>query len=161
VITIESRVDVQQVTGREITDFLLNAGDAAYRAWWPGTHLRMHVVSPGRDHVGDVVLMDEYVGRRRIRMTGVVVQAVPGERIVWQLKKVLRLPVRLTLVLTPRAGGVEVRHTITAGWTGPGRVLDPLLRLWFSARFARDMDAHAHTEFRRLAELVAARRITS
>jgi hypothetical protein len=158
-LTIETRVEVGQVTGCEITDFLLDPTDGDYRAWWPGTHLRFHVVTPGPDgHVGDVVRMDEHVGTRRVRMTATVVDAVPGVRIVWQLRKGIRLPARLTLRLRSRDGGVEVRHTITAGWRGAGRVLDPLFRLWLTRRFIREMDEHARTEFPRLGALLAARR---
>jgi hypothetical protein len=162
VLVVESRVEVHGVSAAEITDFMLTCTDRRYQEWWPGTHLRMHVATPGRaDHVGDVVQMDEYVGTRRIRLAGVVVEAVPGERIVWQLRKGIRLPVRLALDLSPAAGGVAIRHTITAGWPGPGRILDPLLRLWFSARFRRDMDSHVHAEFRRLAALLAGGRLSA
>ena len=60
-VTIESKFFVARIGGREITDFLLDCSDDRYRQWWPGTHLALHAVSRGRDHVGDVVLMDEYV----------------------------------------------------------------------------------------------------
>jgi hypothetical protein len=38
-------------------------------------------------------------------------------------------------------------HTIRAGFGGVRRVLDPLLRLYFSAEFAAAMDEQARTEF--------------
>lgn len=50
--------------------------------------------------------------------------------------------------------GVLLRHTIAAGWAGPGRLLDPIWRLYLSDSFAADMDEHAHTEFRRLRDLL-------
>lgn len=80
-------------------------------------------------------------------MTGVVVAAEPGRKIMWQLKKGIRLPVRLTVELADQERGVAIRHTITAGWTGLGRLLDPLFRLYFSSRFAAAMDEHVRTEF--------------
>lgn len=150
-LTVESRVVVTGPSGRDVTDFLLDPTDAAYQAWWPGVHRRFHRVGPGTsNHVGDVVFMDELIGSRRVRLPGVVEQAAPGERIVWRLGKGVRLPVRLALALTDQAGGVAIRHTITAGWTGPGKLLDPLFRLYFSPRFAADLDAHVRTEFVRL-----------
>ncbi len=80
-LTLESEMTVNGLTGREITDFLLDCGDDSYQAWWPGTHLELHVLEHGSgdDHVGDVVLMDEYVGSRRVRMVGEVIEAVAGE----------------------------------------------------------------------------------
>ena len=149
-LTIESAMTVDDVTGREITDFLLDCRDDRYQAWWPCTHLEFHVLKPGSggDHVGDVVLMDEYVGSRRVRMAGKVLEAVPGERIVWQLRLGrLPLPVRLTLALSTSDQAVRLRHTITAGWPGRGRWLDPLWRLYFSRSFAGAMDRHVRTEF--------------
>lgn len=71
---------------------------------------------PGSDHLGDRVLMDEYVGSRRVRMVGEVVAAEPGERIVWQMHLWrLRLPVLVTLALQTHGNNVQLRHTTTAG----------------------------------------------
>lgn len=148
---------VDGLTGQEITDFLLDCGDDIYHAWWPGTHLELHVLEHGSgdDHVGDVVLMDEYVGSRRVRMVGEVLEAVAGKRIVWQFRPGgLRLPVRLTLALSDEERGVRLRHTITAGWSGRGRVLDLLWRLYFSRSFAGAMDRHVHTEFPLMRDLL-------
>jgi Transglutaminase-like superfamily len=148
-LVMESRVCVEDVAAAQITDVLLDCTDDVYRAWWPGTHRELHRVTPGPGpgHVGDVVLMDEMVGRRHLRLTGVVTDAVPGRRIVWQLGRRLRLPVELALDLTDHPGGVDVRHTITAGWCGLGRIADPALRLVFTRRFRAAMDAHVRTEF--------------
>ncbi|HEU5474931.1 MAG TPA: hypothetical protein VFV67_30175 [Actinophytocola sp.] len=146
-ITIESTLHLERVTGLSITEFLLNCTDERYQQWWPGTHRRFHVRTQGREHLGDTVFMEEYIGNRHVRMAGTVVDVVPGRRIVWQLKRVVRLPVWLTLELTDRDGAVAIRHTIRAGYTGVGRLLDPLLRLYFTAEFTRAMDDHVHTEF--------------
>jgi len=148
VLTIESRIVVPGLTGSEITTYLLDCTDAGYQAWWPGVHLQLHPLAAGGvDHVGDVVLMDEFIGSRHVRMTGVIVQVTPGRMIVWQLKKGIKLPVKLALELTDQHADVAIHHTITAGWTGLGRVLDPLFRLYFSRRFAAAMDEHVRKEF--------------
>jgi hypothetical protein len=157
VLTLKSEMTVNGLTGREITDFLLDCDDGIYQAWWPGTHLELHVLEhgPGEDHVGDLVLMDEYIGSRRVRLVGEVMEAVPGERIVWQFRLGgLRLPVRLILELDAHESGVRLRHTITAGWSGRGRVLDSLWRLYFSTSFAGAMDRHVHTEFPLMRDLL-------
>ena len=155
-IYMESAVFVKGLSGEDVFDFLLNATDESYRRWWPGTHLHLHALKRGKNHVGDVFYMDEYIGARRVRMTGVVVDAERGRRIVWQFQRWgMRLPARLTLELVDRDGGVALRHTIRVGFVGPGRVLDPLFRLYFSERFARDMDEHARTEFPMLRDLLA------
>jgi hypothetical protein len=149
-LVVESSVFVGGITGTEITEFLLSPSDERYRAWWPGTHLRFHVVANARGHVGDVVWMDEYVGSRRLRMSGVVVEAQPGRRITWQLKRWLRLPGWLRLELVDQPDGCLVRHAVEIGYRGVGRLLDPILRLYLSPRFAAELDEHIHTEFPRL-----------
>jgi hypothetical protein len=146
-LVTESRVDVAGLTGRDVTDFMLACTDERYRNWWPGTHLQLHVLGRAVAGVGDVVVMDEFVGRRRLRLRGVVEAVEPGRRLVWRFRKIVPLPARLSLELTPVPGGVSVRHTINAGWAGIGRVLDPLLRLYFTPRFIAELDAHVRTEF--------------
>ena len=156
-LTLESEVTVSGLTGMQVTDFLLDCDDDSYQAWWPGTHLELHVLEHGTGdfHVGDVVLMDEYIGSRHVRLVGEVVEAVPGELIVWQFRLGgLRLPVRLTLALSTHEGGVRLRHNITAGWRGRGRVFDVLWRLYFSRSFARAMDRHVRTEFPLMRDLL-------
>lgn len=155
-LTLESQVIVPGLTGAEITDFFHTCTDERYQAWWPGVHLHLRqLAAGGSDHVGDVWLMDELVGTRHLRMTGEVVAAEPGRKIVWQVKKgSVRLPMRLTLEFTDRDDGVAIRHTTTAGWDGPGRLLDPLWRLYWSPRFATMLDQHVHTEFPRMRDLL-------
>lgn len=156
-LTLESEMSIDDLTGREVTDFLVDCDDARYQSWWPGTHHQFHVMehAPGEGHVGDLVWMDEYVGSRRLRMAAEVVEVAPGRRLVWQLSPWrLRLPVFLTLTLRDRGGGVVLRHTLTAGWTGWGRRLDPLWRLYFTRGFAHALDQHARTEFPLLRDLL-------
>ena len=135
------------------------APDESYRAWWPGTHLQLHIRErAGGDHVGDIIYMDEYVGRRRLRMSAIVTEAVPGEKLVWRFKRGIELPASLHLELADYDGGVRITHTIRVGFRGAGRVFDPALKLFLSPGFARDMDDHARTEFPRLRDLLRERR---
>jgi hypothetical protein len=150
VLTLQTKLRVDGITGTEIFDFLSRPNDRAYQQWWPGTHLQLHPVKGTGDKVGDRIYMDEYIGTRRLRMTAIVVEAVRPEKLVWQLKKEVKLPVWLYLELADHDGGVAITHTIRAGFTGPGRILDPLLKLFLSRRFAEAMDDHAKTEFQLL-----------
>ena len=149
-LTLETEISVEGITGSEILDFLLTCTDEEYQRWWPGTHLQFHTVRRGLGphHLGDVVLMDEYIGARRVRLTGVVDRVVPGRVVVYRLRNVIPLPARLSIACQDRDGGVALRHTISAGFGGVGRILDPLLRIFFfSPAFAEAMDEHVRTEF--------------
>ena len=156
-LTLQTSVDVDGITAAEIFDFLADPDDESYQAWWPGTHLQLHVLERGLDHVGDVIYMDEYVGMRRLRMTALVTDAIRARKLAWQLKKGILLPAWLSLELEDRDGGVKITHTTRAGLRGVGRILDPLLNLLFSKRFARELDEHVRTEFPRLRDLLRQR----
>ena len=98
--------------------------------------------------------MDELIGARRVKMTGVVIEAIRGRKITWRLKKVFRLPVWLSLELNDDSDGVSITHTIRAGYEGPGRVLDRILRLYFSNEFTRAIDEHVKAEFPKLRDML-------
>ena len=144
-LTLQTKLRVDGIGAAEIFDFLAGPNDRAYQAWWPGTHLHLHPTMGSGSGVGDEIYMDEYIGTRRVRMTAIVLEAMRPRRLVWQLKRFVKLPARLELADSD--GGVEVTHTIRAGFGGAGRIMDPLLRLYFSRTFAEAMDQHARTEF--------------
>ena len=152
-VTLRTDIRVDGLSAADIYDFLIEPSDAAYQQWWPGTHFQFHPVTRHPGHLGEVVYMDELVGRRRLRMHAVVVEAESGRRIVWQFKKLVRLPARLTLDLADRDGGVAISHRIDAGYAGVARIFDPLLRIYLSKPFGRALDEHVRTEFPRLRDL--------
>jgi hypothetical protein len=150
-----TRVHVTGITGRDFTDFMLNPTDESYRRWWPGMHLAFHVVKSVPGHVGDVVVMDEHVGRHHLKMKAVVEEAVPGRRIAWRAVMGVRLPIRIVIELEDSPKSLTIVHSVEVGWRGAGRLFDPLLRLFFhDGRFTEDMDAHAQEEFPRLARML-------
>ncbi len=153
-IAIQSKVRVAGISSAELLDFMLNCTDQQYQTWWPGTHLAFHTVKRRPGDIGNIVYMDEYVGQRRIKMRGVVTHVIPGKKIVWQFKQLVRLPAWLILQTDNEDGGVTLTHTLQAGFKGIGSILDPLLRLYFSDGFARAMDEHAQTEFPMLGEML-------
>jgi hypothetical protein len=153
-ITIQSRISVTGITGREIVDFLINATDREYQAWWPGTHLHFHTVKKTPTTIGNIVYMDEFVGKRRIKMQGVVTEVAAGKRITWQLKKIIRLPIWLTVGFDDNEAGVAITHTIRAGFAGISKLFDPIFRLYFSTGFAKAMDEHVRVEFPKLGAML-------
>ena len=77
---------------------MLGCSNEDYQNWWPGTHLQFHTTKRYPDNIGNIVYMDEFIGKRRVKMEGIVIDAVSGQRIVWQMKKWgILLPVWLDL----------------------------------------------------------------
>jgi hypothetical protein len=124
-----------------------------YRMWWEGTHLQFHPLTKSTG-TEKAVYMDEYIGGRRVRMTAIVIESIAGAKITWQLKKVIKLPAWLSLELEDDDEGVTITHKIRAGFAGAGRILDPVLRIYFSEGFTRALDDHVKTEFPKLRDML-------
>lgn len=156
-IRLQTNIRIPGLNGREVTDFMLNCDDANYQAWWPGVHLQFHTVRRVTGDVGNVVYMDEYVGRFRLKFHAIVTVAVPGKEIAWQFIKGVRLPGRLILRLEDGSEGVAISHVVEAGFRGPARVFDAALRFWLTREFADALDEHVRTEFPKLRNLLRSR----
>lgn len=83
-IRLQTDIRIPGLYGREVTDFLLNCDDSSYQAWWPGVHPQFHTVRRLSGDVGNVVYMDEYIGRFRLKFHAVVIAAVPGTEVACQ-----------------------------------------------------------------------------
>ena len=151
-ITFKTVVDVEEVNGAAVQDFMLNCTDEQYKRWWPGTHRSFHTTRRYPGGVGNQVYFDEYVGRYRLKFHAVVAENLPGRKIAWQMKAGVRLPGWLVMEFEDRPGGVRIIHSVCIGYEGIGRALDPLLRLFFPERFEEELNRHAQTEFPRLGE---------
>jgi hypothetical protein len=153
-IVMKTKVRVRGITGRIISDFLLFCTDEDYQRWWPGTHIANHTLRRFPDNIGNLIYFDEYVGKRRLKFEGIVVKCIPGKEIIWQMKKVVRLPAWLVLEFDDDNADVVITHTIRAGFMGIGKLLDPFLKLYLTKGFEKDLEEHAHIEFPKLAEIL-------
>ncbi len=154
-IEMKTEVTISRISGRSICNFMLYCTDEQYQKWWPGTHIAFHTTKRFPDNLGNQVYFDEYVGKRRVRLRGVVAEIIPGTRIVWQMKSIVKLPAWLILEFNDTNEGIVIAHTLQAGFEGIGILLDPLLRLLLNRSFERDMQEHAQIEFYKLAEMLA------
>jgi hypothetical protein len=154
-IIMKTEIYVKQISGKGILEFFLNCTDQEYQNWWKGTHLAFHTIKRTTNNLGNLVLFDEYVGRFRLRFTGVVTEIIPGQKLVYQIRKVVKLPAWLTLEFENNQDGIKIIHTITAGFNGVGRIFDPILKLVLTNRFAQEMEKHAQVEFQKLAEILS------
>ncbi|MCL6614893.1 MAG: hypothetical protein K6U03_09835, partial [Firmicutes bacterium] len=76
--------------------------------------------------------------------------------IIWQMKKMFRLPAWLSLKFEDDRDGVRIIHELRVGFAGPGRIFDPLIRLFISREFEAALNEHAAIEFNKLADLLGA-----
>jgi hypothetical protein len=142
------------ITGLQITEFLLNPTDDGDREWWPGTHLQFHVVVGASDHVGDVVQMDEYVGSWRLRMSGVVIEAVQGRRTVDSSSGACPSTCGCDSQSSTRTSDAWCVTGSRSATGGSAASSTHSFRLYDSPRFAAQLDAHVRTEIPRLCDLL-------
>jgi hypothetical protein len=154
-IVLQTRINVKGTSGNGICDFMLQCTDEDYQQWWRGTHLAFHTIKRFPDHLGNVVLFDEFVGKQRFRFEGVITDVIAGKKLVWRLRKVVKLPAWLSLDFEDHPDSVEITHTLSIGFKGAGKILDPLLRRFLPKGFDRELEEHAQTEFHKLAEFLA------
>jgi len=154
-ITHTVNLTVPNAHAEQFYNFMINPTDERYSAWWPGEHLQFHIVKHGdSNHLGDLVFMDEYLGKNhRLVFHAVVQEAKHPHRITWQMKKAgLRLPAVVTLELQDSSEGVKLKHELCIGYVGIGRILDPFIRLYFNKSFQNALDEHCKIEWYKLAE---------
>ena len=153
-VVLQTRVPIEGITARHVTDFFINCTDSDYQRWWGGTHLQFHTIKRTADIIGSLVYFDEYVGRHRLKFKGRITEYAAGKRIEYRLVKGLSLPAWLVLEFQDRPGGVDIVHTVKAGYQGVGGILDPLIRLHLSDAFEKALNEHAQAEFSRLGDLL-------
>ena len=135
---------------------MLNCTDEKYQKWWPGTHISFHTIKRFPNDLGNIVYFDEYVGKRRLKFKGVVVENIPGKKLVWQMKKVIKLPSWLELGFEDSDEGVIIIHIFKVGFNGIGKLLDPLMKLFLANEtFRKALDEHAQFEFTELGTILS------
>lgn len=154
-ITYSVELTVPNACAKQFYDFMINPTDEQYSAWWHGEHLQFHIVKHGdSNHVGDLVFMDEYLGKNhRLVFHAVVITAKRPNIIAWQMKKAgLRLPAIVTLELCDSPEGVRLKHELKIGFAHFGKLLDPFIRLYFNKSFQAALDEHCKIEWYKLSE---------
>jgi len=152
---------VPNATSEQFYDFMINPSDQRYSEWWKDEHLQFHIVKHGEDnHLGDVVFMDEYLGKnRRLTFFAVVVTANRPNKIEWQMRKAgFRLPAVVELELQNSGQGVKLKHELRIGYSGAGKLLDTFIMLYFNKSFQEALEEHCKIEWFKLAEYLADKR---
>ena len=149
---------VPGATAKQFYDFMITPCDKRYSEWWPGEHLKFHIVKHGnKKHLGDVVFMDEHLGKnRRLTFFAVVTTANAPSKIEWQMIKAkMRLPSVVEFELNDSDEGVRLKHELRIGYSGIGKILDPLIKIYFNKSFRNALEEHCKIEWFKLAYYLA------
>lgn len=158
-ITLKSVVTVHGTTAKELYDFMLTCDDKAYNEWWPGTHLRWTITKKCPGGIGNIIYSEQILGGHLDIGGSIIRKLVPPTEMHYQVRRLgMSIPVRFTLRFHQVGDDVRIDHIIEAGFSGLGRILDPVFRAILSERYDAIMDDHVHEEFHRLATLLRRRR---
>ena len=149
------KLTVPNATVEQFYDFMINPNDQCYSKWWPEEHLQFHIIKQGNEnHLGDMVFMDEYLGKgRRLTFNAIVTLANRPNKIEWQMIKAgIRLPAFVELELHDSPDGIKLKHELRIGYSGLGKLIDPFIRLYFNKSFQTALDEHCKIEWFKLAE---------
>jgi len=152
---------VPNATAQQFYDFMINPCDKRYSGWWPGEHLQFHIVkNVEENHLGDILFMDEYLGENhRLTFHAVTITANRPNKIEWQMIKAgLRLPAIVNFELYDSEDGVKLKHELLLGYSGLGKMLDPLIKLYFNKSFQNALEEHCKIEWFKLVEYLASER---
>jgi hypothetical protein len=67
----------------------------------------------------------------------------------------LRLPAVLSIEFIDTPKGVKINHELRLGFSGVGKILDPLISLYFTQSVADALEKHCLEEWPRLAKYLA------
>jgi len=146
---------VKSTTAEQFYDFMINPTDKGYNEWWAEEHLQFHITKKGdKNHLGDHVYFDEYLGeKRRLKFHAVVITAERPKKIIWQMKIAgMKMPFYVKLELTDIQGGVNVIHELKLGYKGIGIFFDLFIRLYFNKAYRADLEKHCKIEWQKLAD---------
>jgi predicted transport protein len=148
-------VTVNNASAEQFYDFMINPNDKNYNEWWAEEHIQFHITKKGdKNHLGDNVYFDEYLGKKRkLKFHAVVIVADRPNKIIWQMKIAsLKSPFFVKFELTEKLNKVIVKHELMLGYEGIGSICDSFIGLVFNKEFRADLEKHCNIEWQKLAE---------
>lgn len=138
-------------------DFMINPPPEIYKRWLPDEHHEFHIVKhSARTPIGDLVFFDQHIGKKhRLRFYATIRVAEKPKHILYQMRRFgIDLPGYLELELCDTADGLVLTETIHIGYNDFGKLLDPVIRLFFSKSFFKEMNEHHKREWANLADIL-------
>ena len=157
-ITHTVKMTIPNATAESFYNCMISPTDDWYKRWLPDEHFEFHIVKRGQEnHLGDLIYYDETLGtaKHRLKFYAVVTVADRPNRVVFQMRKFgLNLPGFLELEFIDTDDGLALKHEVRIGWRGLGRVIDPILRLFFNRAFFEALEGHCDREWLCLAKIL-------
>ncbi|MDR1753351.1 MAG: hypothetical protein LBR74_00370 [Eubacterium sp.] len=137
--------------------FMVDPPREIYARWLPEEHHKFHVVKRSETTpVGDLIFFDQHIGsKHRLTFYAITRVADKPNHVLFQMRRFgINLPGYLDLQFRDTADGLCLTETIRIGFNGSGKVLDPIIKLFFNKSFFNEMNAHHKREWANLAEIL-------
>ena len=138
-------------------EFMINPPPETYARWLPGEHHEFHIVKHSKaPPIGDLIFFDQHISKKhRLTFYAVTIIADKTNHVLYQMRKFgINLPGYLDLRFQETTEGLLLTETIRVGFNGIGKIIDPILRLFFNKSFFIAMNGHHKREWENLAEIL-------
>lgn len=137
--------------------FMINPIPEIYRHWLPEEHHKFYVVKHGRQTpIGDLVYYDQHISKsHRLNFYAIIRVAKNTNKIVFQMRKFgINLPAYLDLEFHDTTSHLFLKEEIRIGFDGIGKILDPVIKMFFNKSFFNAMNSHHKREWSCLADIM-------
>jgi hypothetical protein len=106
-----------------------------------------------------MVYMNENLGEKRcLSFHAVVVKANRPNKIIWQMMKFgIKLPAFVEFELQNFSDELLLKHELKLGFNGIGKLLDPIIKIYFNKSFQEALETHCNIEWYKLRDLLNCR----
>ena len=157
-------MNVPNAKAEQFYNFMINPETEKYKQWLPDEHFEFYFVKKSKTSpLNDLVYFDEILGTRkhRLKFYAKIVKTEKLNKVVFQMKKFgIKLPAFLDLEFANNEKGLALRHEVRIGWKGLGKIIDPLVKIFYNKLFFKALESHCHREWPVLADIVGKGEIT-
>ncbi|MDR0811992.1 MAG: hypothetical protein LBN23_06965 [Paludibacter sp.] len=141
---------ISNAKAKAFYDFMLNPNPEIFKKWLPKEHHEFYKISDGfyyyDEHLGDKYRLKFYAKS--------VVENKPNQWVIQMRKLGLNLPAFLDLQFRDTNQGLQLKHEVRIGWKGFLKIIDPVLKLFYTKDFFAALKGHCGREWIALAELL-------
>ena len=137
-------------------EFMVDPPAEVYKNWLPEEHNQFHIVRHSDNSpINDLIYFDQNIGNKyRLKFHAITRKAKKPNHIAFQMRKFgVNLPGYLELDFLDTDEGLELTETLRIGFNGPGKVLDPLIKM-FAKGFFKELIEHHKREWQSLSDIL-------
>lgn len=149
--------ELEDAKAEQFYAFMIEPVPEIYRHWLPEEHHEFYIVKRGKKTpVGDLIYYDQHISKsHRLAFNAIIRVAKKPDKIVMQMRKFgINLPAYLDLEFHDTPNHLLLKEEIRIGFGGVGKILDPIIKLFFNKMFFDALNGHHKREWTCLAKIL-------